>query len=325
VIRLWNAAAERVTGVPADEAVGRAAGDAVPGWDELVADAPVGAEARPATLPLDVAGNEVWLSIVGVALEEGTAYAFRDLTEERLVEKLKTDFVATVSHELRTPLAAIHGSAQTLLRRDLELDPAVADELLTIVADESDRLARIVNDLLVASHVDSGRLPVHVERCDPVELARSVVDAARTHAPEHVDVRFEAQGRVPAVTADPGQLRQVLANLVDNAVKYSPEGGPVVVRVRRENGRVSLSVTDNGLGIPPSEQRRIFEKFYRSDPNMTRGIGGTGLGLYISRELVRRVGGRIRVESDGRKGATFVVELPAAERAPRRERAAAAG
>ena len=173
----------------------------------------------------------------------------------------------------------------------------------------------IVNDLLLASHVDSGKLPVHVDRFDVVEVARGVVETARTFAPEQVDLRFTAAKRVPPIAADPDHVRQVLRNLLENAVKYSPEGGRVTVRVAAADDKVRLSVADEGLGIPASEQRRIFEKFYRSDPDMTLGIGGTGLGLYISRELVRRVGGRIHVESNGRKGSTFVVELPAAARA----------
>jgi signal transduction histidine kinase len=112
------------------------------------------------------------------------------------------------------------------------------------------------------------------------------------------------------VVADPGQLRQVLSNLIENAVKYSPDGGTVRVALAPENRHVRFSVSDSGLGIPVSEQRRIFEKFFRLDPDMTRGIGGTGLGLYICRELVRRVDGRIWVESDGRSGSTFHVEIP---------------
>ena len=312
VLRLWNTAAEHVTGVRAAEAVGRSVADVLPGWERLARDVPIGVDARPASLPIELGGRELWLSIVGVALEEGTAYAFRDLTEERAVERLKSDFVATVSHELRTPLAAIHGSAITLRRDDLELDLDITAELLGIIADESDRLARIVNDLLLASHVDSGRLPVHVDRFDVVEVARAVAETARTVAPEHVDLRFRAAKRVPPVAADPDHVRQVLRNLLDNAFKYSPEGGTVTLRVAAADGKVRLTVADEGLGIPASEQRRIFEKFYRSDPDMTLGIGGTGLGLYISRELVRRVGGRIHVESNGRKGSTFVVELPAA-------------
>jgi len=118
---------------------------------------------------------------------------------------------------------------------------------------------------------------------------------------------------MPAVVADSGQLRQVLSNLIENAIKYSPDGGPVTVALAPHDRHVRFSVSDSGLGIPATEQRRIFEKFFRLDPDMTRGIGGTGLGLYICRELVRRVDGRIWVESDGRTGSTFHVEIPQAQ------------
>ena len=129
---------------------------------------------------------------------------------------------------------------------------------------------------------------------------------------------------VQNVVADPGQLRQVLVNLLDNAIKYSPEGGVVAISVTNGDSAIRFSIEDSGLGIPASEHRRIFEKFYRLDPDMTRGIGGTGLGLYICRELVRRMDGKIWVESKLDEGSTFVVELPAAEQKPERKRKAPA-
>jgi two-component system, OmpR family, sensor histidine kinase VicK len=128
---------------------------------------------------------------------------------------------------------------------------------------------------------------------------------------------FEAPANAPALAADPDKVRQVLSNLVENAVKYSPEGGTVTVSLVQHGDRLRFTVEDDGLGVPPEEQRRIFEKFYRLDPQLSRGVGGTGLGLYISRELVARMAGRIWVESDGRRGSRFVVELPRAEAALR--------
>ena len=323
-IRLWNPAAEAITGIPEVEAVGHHAENVLPGWDDLAARVPVGASgepARPESIPLEVGGRELWLSISGVELDDGAVYAFRDLTEERALEEIKAEFVATVSHELRTPLAAIYGSAQTIRRPDLELDDELRDELLGVISTESDRLATIVNDLLLASHLDSGRLPVTIERCNAVELAQGVVESARTHLPDSIDLGVVTEKRVPPVAADAGQLRQVLANLVDNAIKYSPDGGEVRVRVETSEQKVRFVVADHGLGIPAAERRRVFEKFYRLDPNMNRGIGGTGLGLYICKELVRRVNGRIWVDDTPGGGSTFVVELPAAKavRKPRPE------
>ena len=181
-----------------------------------------------------------------------------------------------------------------------------------MIADEASRLAEIVNDLLLASNLDAGSLQVSIERCDGRELAAGVLEAARTHAPEDVTLELRAPKRLPAVAADPGQLRQVLVNLVDNAIKYSPDGGPVELALEAGEKTMRFVVRDRGLGIPESERTRIFEKFYRLDPNMTRGIGGTGLGLYICRELVERMQGRIWVASQPGEGSTFTVELPVA-------------
>jgi PAS domain S-box-containing protein len=316
VIRLWNTAAAMITGLPEEDVLGRPIAEVVHRWREISPLIPVagkpGEPVRAETVPVEFGGRELWISGTGVGFEEGTVYAFRDLTEERALEELKADFVATVSHELRTPLAAIYGAAQTIRRTDVEIDEEIRDQLLSVIASESDRLGGIVSDLLVAGRLDADQLPVKIERCDPVQLATTVVEAARAHLPETVELELRVAESLPNVSADPGQLHQVLVNLVDNAIKYSPEGGPVSLTIANGDGRVRFSVRDSGLGIPASEHRRIFEKFYRLDPGMTRGIGGTGLGLYISRELVRRMDGKIWVESAYGKGSTFVVELPAA-------------
>ena len=318
-VLLWNNAAEAMTGLPAAHVVGRPARDALPGYAENVAVVDV--DGRPQTVPLEINGRELWLSFSAVRFEEGTVYAFRDLTEERALEQMRSDFVATVSHELRTPLAAIYGAAVTLRRPDLDLGEDIRGRLFEIVADESDRLARIVNDVLLASHLDSGQLQLRIETVDAAKVTETVVDAARTHLPDGVTLTLDAPKSLPPVAADEQQLRQVLVNLVENAVKYSPDGGPVEVKVSRGERGIRWAVSDRGLGIPPGERRRVFEKFYRLDPNMTRGIGGTGLGLYICRELVRRLDGRIWVEGSGEgKGSTFFIEIPIAERPAREKR-----
>jgi signal transduction histidine kinase len=318
VIRLWNPAIEAVTGLPAAEVLGRRPEDVLPGWAAIeplvpVASAPAYAARHAETLPLDLGNRELWLSISGVEFPDGTVYAFRDLTEERGIERLKSEFVATVSHELRTPLAAVYGAAMTLRRRDVELDDDHRGRLLAVIAGESDRLARIVDQVLAASRLESGSFAFAVEHCDPGRLALQVVEAARAHAPEGVAIELGVEGDLPDVAADPDMLRQVLANLVENAVKYSPDGGRVIVSLRPHHGRVLFAVHDEGLGIPLRDQERIFEKFFRLDPNLTRGVGGTGLGLYICRELVRRMGGRIWVASSAGEGSTFFFELPVAE------------
>ena len=317
VIRTWNRAAAIATGLPASAVVDRLAAEAIPGWSAIASrievTRPRSAASRPESLPLDLGGGrELWLSIHGVAVPDGVVYAFRDLTEERALERMRTEFVSTVSHELRTPLAAIYGAAMTLRRNDVDLDDVQRTRLLDIVSGEADRLARTVNDILWASRLDTDSLNVTIQNCDPLALVGEVVTAQEVHLDRSHRLLVDSQGDVPLVAGDPDKVGRVLINLVDNAVKYSPDGGSVTVRVEGAGSHVRFAVADEGLGIPPAEQRRVFEKFYRLDPNMTRGVGGTGLGLYICRELVRRMDGRIWVESPGLgRGSTFVVELPA--------------
>ena len=319
IVRLWNPTAAISLRQPAVEAVGRPIAELLGGdWHSLESRIPVASEpkagggSRVQTLPVEVQGEERWLSISAVRFPGGTVYAFRDVTDERAVEQMKTDFVSTVSHELRTPLAAIYGAAMTLRRRDVAVEESQRERLLEVVSSEADRLARIVNDILWASRLESGRMSIAIERCDAAAIANEVVDVLRSRAPEGIEVVVSKSRGLPQVAADPDKLRQILTNLIDNAIKYSPDGGRVEVEIGRSGGRVRFRVADEGLGIPPAEQDRIFEKFFRLDPNLTRGVGGTGLGLYISRELVLRMNGRIWVDSDGRSGSSFFLELPIA-------------
>ena len=303
IVRLWNPAAARITGLAERDVAGAAATDVLSGWPlELAGE-------RAQTFPVDGQAGELWLSLTAAEFPQGRVYAFRDLTDERAVEQLKSDFVSTVSHELRTPLAAIYGAAMTLRREDVSLGVDQQEGMLSVIAGESERLAKIVNDILLASRLDSGAAQVAIGRADAAELARTVLAAAETHLPPGIELALSAPEPGPQVAADPDGLRQVLVNLVENAVKYSPDGGLVELEIDPADGRVRFSVRDRGLGIPASEHERIFEKFYRLDPNLSRGVGGTGLGLYISREIVRRMGGRIRVESEPGRGSTFSFDL----------------
>jgi len=316
VVRLWNPAAESITGLTASAVVGHPVAEAIPGWQAVADRVPIASSrepGRPDTVPVETGKGERWISISGVEFFGGTVYAFRDVTEERRLDELKAEFVATASHELRTPLAAVYGAAQTLRRHDFVLDEAGRDRFLSLIVDESERLGRIVSEILLANQLDADRLDVSREPFDPADLVERVVDSVRTHTPPGVTVEIVAPPSVPLVGADRDRARQVLVNLLENAIKYSPDGGRIEVRLDAGHGVVAFSVSDEGLGIPSDHHERIFEKFYRLDPDMTRGVGGTGLGLYICSELVSRMGGTIWVESVEGKGSSFTFELPTAE------------
>jgi PAS domain S-box-containing protein len=317
VIRLWNKAAEAITGIDAKSVIGRPAVEAIPGWQNTADQVPVLASPDPGheevTIPIDTPRGERWISISGVRFYGGTVYACRDLTDVRRLEELKADFIATASHELRTPMAAVYGAAQTLMRHDFALDEVGRKRFVSLIADESERLGRIVNEILLANQLDAGRLDLEFDPFDPAELVERVVEATRAYAPASVTLTYEAPAGLPHVAADFDKARQVLFNLVENAIKYSPEGGLVEVGVHEHDGNVRFGVCDEGLGIAPDDQDRIFEKFYRADPQMVRGVGGTGLGLYICKELVGRMGGKIWVEPNSDKGSAFFFELQTAD------------
>ncbi len=315
-IRYWNPAAAAITGLDEREVRGRPPEVVFRGWSEAppstVAAAP-GAPPPPAhaeTGLYGVDGRELWLSFSGVDFPEGTVYAFRDLTEEHRLEEVRSDFVATVSHELRTPLASIAGAAATLRDRP-ELAEPTRRQLLTVLYDQSDRFARLAGQIMLANQLSTGGVRLDPWPFDAVEdVARPVIEAAREKLPEGLELELEQSGPLPRVLADPARTAQVLTNLIENAVNYSPGGGRIGVRLERAGARMRFTVTDEGLGIPAEEHQRIFEKFYRLDPGMTRGVGGSGLGLFICRELVELMGGQVSVRSRQGVGSAFSFELP---------------
>ncbi len=231
------------------------------------------------------------------------------LTRLRAFDELKDEFIAVISHELRTPLSSVYGAAVTLQRQ--EVPPETRRSLLAIVTSEAGRLGRLLDDVLWASRLDTGREEFTIRPTDGGEIAREVLEGSRPRLPEGLTIELETQESLPKVAADPDKLRQVLLNLVENAIKYSPNGGRVTMLVQHSAEYVRFSVRDEGLGIPVHERERIFEKFHRLDPDLTGGVGGTGLGLYVCRELVQRMGGEIWVRSSGGRGSTFAFELPA--------------
>ncbi|MGZ4316325.1 MAG: ATP-binding protein [Gaiellaceae bacterium] len=304
-IRSWNAAAEQLFGVSAEAALDRRTGNVIPSFGGLVELAP-----DNGLIPVRIGGEERWLVVAVSEFEGGRVFTIRDATTEHLLERARADFVTTASHELRTPLTGIYGGVRTLLERWDALDEQQRLQVLQMIDQESQHLSQIVDQMLVTAQIDSGRMRLTETDCDLRALCASVLAAADARKPDSVTLALAAPTGETTVRCDELRLRQVLVNLVENAIKYSPGGGRVEVRVVDQGDRLCLDVSDEGLGIPPSEQARIFEKFYRLDAEMTRGVGGSGLGLYISREIIQQMGGSLSVQSAAGAGSTFTVTLP---------------
>ncbi len=309
-IVLWNAAAERITGVPAEEALGRTVPDVL--QRDLRSEGEAIAGDR--LVPIRRADQEVWLSLTEAVMRDpvgetaGRIFAFRDISSERVVEQMRSDFVSTVSHELRAPLTSIYGFAATLLREDVEFEEDERKTFLTYIESEAQRLTTIVDKLLSVARLDAGDLELDLAAVDVRSVVSAAVDGARAEAGTAHEFVVDLPEAPLAARTDADKLRQVLANLVDNALRFSPGGGKVTVGASRRGETIVLSVVDQGVGIPDAEQDRIFSKFYRVGDAQT---GGTGVGLFIAQGLVSALGGRITVRSSEGRGSSFVIELPA--------------
>jgi signal transduction histidine kinase len=248
--------------------------------------------------------------LVATAAQNIRSYeAERQTVEElRRLSALRADFVSLVSHELRSPMAAVIGAARTLQDRWRVLSPEQREAFLALIADETNRLAALIGDVLDTSRIEAGTFSYSFTDVDVGRLVEDAV-AAASIGQDEVRIRAAVKGAVPRIRGDRERLRQVLANLIDNAVKYSPGGDEVEVTVRPEDGVVRIAVTDRGPGIPRDQQRLIFEKFGRAD---VAGAAkpGTGLGLFIARSIAEAHGGTLDVRSDPGAGATFVLTLP---------------
>ena len=227
------------------------------------------------------------------------------------LEDVRSRVIATVSHELRTPVTAIYGASRTLDRLDA-LDAETRRQLLEVIGMESERLARITSDILTTEALATGLLALTHERVDVGAAVSDAVRAAAAGAPPGIEVRLGLPSDPAFVLADPLRLQQVLANLLDNAIKYSPDGGDIEARVETGGDFVTITVADEGLGIAEAQREQVFSRFYRVDAQLAGGVGGSGLGLYISRQLVEAMGGRIRAEANEPRGSRFVVALPPA-------------
>ncbi len=251
----------------------------------------------------------------------GLINVFNDVTAEREIDRLKTEFVSLVSHELRTPLSSIKAYAEILLKKP-DRDTNQRVEFLNIINEETDRLTRLINDILNITKIEERKIDIERRPVDISGLIDKSASAQRSSAQrKNITIDVGVQRDIPLIWGDEDSLMQVLANLLNNAVKYTPEGGEIRMSAQclhddsRSPGEVEVRVSDNGVGIPPEHLEKVFERFYRIDQPFIGGQTGTGLGLYFCKYIVERHGGRIWAESEVGKGSTFVLELPVAEQA----------
>ncbi len=327
-IVLWNRAAESIAGFTEEEMIGKGcygatgefpegAGGCTPlcgaagGVDEGFSS--TGYEA----LTRRKDGEKIWLSVSAAPIRDtdgtlvGIVHVFRDISEYKEIDRVKSDFVATVSHELRTPLTSILGFSKTLLRTDATFSDASRRSFLLEIVREGERLARLIEDVLSVSRIEAGKLQLDHKPIDVAPTVGQVVKNMARLTSIHSFV-INVPDDLPQVSADPDKLYQVLLNLVVNAVKYSPDGGSITVTAEGHGDQLRVEVADQGVGISPEHLPHVFERFYRAARGKG-GAAGTGLGLFVSKSLVEQMGGRIWAESEVERGSRFFFELPVAK------------
>jgi two-component system, OmpR family, phosphate regulon sensor histidine kinase PhoR len=251
-----------------------------------------------------------WVPLLEGENLQGVVAVFHDISDLKRLEKVRRDFVANVSHELRTPVTVIKGYAETLISGALTTDPERAVGFLEKIHRHAERLASLVGDLLILSEIEAGEKPPLLE---PVALEGAIGHACALleEKARNKKINIERSGieGAPSILADRGKFEQVMVNLLDNALKYTPENGSIFISAKGRDGLVAINITDTGIGIPTKDLPRIFERFYRVDTARSREQGGTGLGLAIVKHIIQQHGGSIAVESTPGKGSTFTVSL----------------
>ncbi len=246
---------------------------------------------------------------------EGIIITLQDITELRKLERMRTEFVANVSHELKTPLTSIKGFAETLKIGDID-DKQDTVRFLNIIENEADRLYRLINDILSLSELEQRKVKTVKEEIKVEKTIKEVLSMLKSQSDKkNIEITSDVQEELNNLTGDPDKLKQMLINLVDNAIKYTPENGKVFVKAynlgdKASQGEILIAVKDNGIGIPKQHIPRLFERFYRVDKARSRTVGGTGLGLAIVKHIVILFNGKIEVESEVGKGTEFKIILP---------------
>ncbi len=327
-ITTFNRAMEQLTGWPREEAIGR------PCAEVLAIHTPQGANICLVDCPLQRRPPEPNPIVEGwidtrdgrrlyvqsrYAAQRGPTGAFvsaianvRDITEQRIDAEMQNTFISVISHELRTPVSIIKGYAETLARNDADWDAATLRDGLAVIVEEADRLAQQINGLLEVSRLQADGVRLELSDWPVLPLARRVVERFAPQAGEKFTFELRIPEDFPPVHADYERTRTVLENLVSNAIKYSPDGGIVRITARLSGDHAIIAVSDQGIGIPPEEQKKLFRRFYRVDNRLRRETQGAGLGLFLSRAIVEAQGGRIWVDSRPGRGSRFSFTLPLA-------------
>jgi two-component system phosphate regulon sensor histidine kinase PhoR len=240
----------------------------------------------------------------------GVLLMFEDVTEVRHLERMRQDFVANVSHELKTPLTSIKGFAETLKNGAME-NPSMREKFINIIDVEAARIIALTKDLLSLSEIEAQNANMEENKIFVAEIVREAVEILEMSAKEKpVNVNLDIEADLPELKGDPNWFKQITVNLIDNAIKYTPENGDIKVDVRKDDKHLILEIVDTGIGISEEHIDRIFERFYRADKARSRNAGGTGLGLSIVKHIVIAFNGKIDVQSELGKGTKFIVSLP---------------
>jgi PAS domain S-box-containing protein len=327
----FNRALERMTGWMVQEALGRDL-DAIIQWKRLESDDLSEAmdDGWPFRLSKDAPQETLYvegdlLRRDGLTLSVGITYApllsddgeklaniianVRDITNFRRAQEMQNVFISSVSHELKTPVALIKGYAGTLRREDATWDAEVIRNGLTVIEEEADRLTELIENLLAASKLRAERMQLDMSEVNIPQLATQVVERFKTQTDKHkLNLSFPKD--FPVVQGDETRLRQVLDNLVSNAIKYSPDGGTITIGGEMDDQYITVFVRDHGVGIPESEQAKVFDRFYRVDGSISKKTKGTGLGLYLAKAIIEAHGGTIHVKSKSGAGSTFYFTIP---------------